>query len=384
MNTLSTHTDRTPPITTPGHLLANIPGLLGFYPTESVVFMAIDTTPRGPAMGPLARVDIADAQGAVADISPLLAEHAREGVFAFLISNRPLTELREVAHWLYGLDRAEDGLEVDAAWHTREITKHEAYVLLHGTVNADGSGPMKKWVEGTIPALTDAPSMRSCVDHNVVPGLNREEFFAVFAAGNQYLDTAEADALARQARDAATQYRAQVAAARGKKRKDLLDHLLDDARWALHQVASVEEAEQDSELLATCAVWLSTTWTRDLVVDVCATSGETGANLLLAAARTFGGELRANALTLFALAQLEQEWDILAGPALQLVVEEFPSHRLGSLLCQAYRHGLHEKIRDSIHTGALKAYENAIGEGEEHSEDTASDAQNVPARRAAG
>ncbi|WP_283175910.1 DUF4192 family protein [Corynebacterium guaraldiae] len=46
MNTLSTHTDRTPPITTPGHLLANIPGLLGFYPTESVVFMAIDTTPR--------------------------------------------------------------------------------------------------------------------------------------------------------------------------------------------------------------------------------------------------------------------------------------------------------------------------------------------------
>lgn len=384
MNTLSTHTDRTPPITTPGHLLANIPGLLGFYPTESVVFMAIDTTPRGPAIGPLARVDIADAQGAVADISPLLAEHAREGVFAFLISKRPLTELREVAHWLYGLDRAEDGLEVDAAWHTREITKHEAYVLLHGTVNADGSGPMKKWVEGTIPALTDAPSMRSCVDHNVVPELNREEFFAVFAAGNQYLDAAEADALARQARDAATQYRAQVAAARGKKRKDLLDHFLDDARWALRQVASVEEAEQDSELLATCAVWLSTTWTRDLVVDVCATSGETGANLLLAAARTFGGELRANALTLFALAQLEQEWDILAGPALQLVVEEFPSHRLGSLLCQAYRHGLHEKIRDSIHAGALKSYENAIGEGEEHSEDAASDAQNVPARRAAG
>ena len=115
MNTHSTHTDRTPPITTPGHLLANIPGLLGFYPTESVVFMAIDTTPRGPAMGPLARVDIADAQGAVVDISPLLAEHAREGVFAFLISKRPLTELREVAHWLYGLDRAEDGLEVDAA-----------------------------------------------------------------------------------------------------------------------------------------------------------------------------------------------------------------------------------------------------------------------------
>ena len=382
MNTFSTHTDRTPPITTPGHLLANIPGLLGFYPTESVVFMAIDTTPRGPAMGPLARVDITDAQGTITDIAPLLAEHAREGVFAFLISKQPLTELREVSHWLYSLDRAEDGVEIDAAWYAQEITQNAPYILLHGTVNADGSGPMKKWVEGTIPALTDAPSMRSCVDHNVVPELNREDFFSVFAPGNSYLDAEEAKVLAQQARDSATRYREQVAVAHGKKRKDLLDHFLEDAQWALEQVASVEEAEQDSKLLESCAVWLATTWTRDLVVDICAKAGESGADLLLAAARTFSGELRANALTLFALAQLEQEWDILAGPALQLVTEEFPSHRLGALLCQAYRHGLHEKVRDSIHTGALKAYDTALGK--EPKEKTLSAERSEPARRAAG
>ena len=382
MSTFSTHTDNTPPITTPGHLLANIPGLLGFYPTESVVFMAIDTTPRGPAMGPLARVDIPDAAGALPDIAAMLAENAREGVFAFLISQRPLTELREVTHWLYGLDRSCDGLEIDAAWYAKEITKHEPYVLLHGTVNADGSGPMKKWVEGTIPALTDASSMRSCVNHNVVPELNREEFFAIFAPGNPHLDSAEAEALSRQARDTATQFRAQVAAAKGKKRKELLEHFVDDAQWALHQVASVEEAEEDVELLASCAVWLSTTWTRDLVVGICAEAGETGAYLLLAAARTFGEELRANALTLFALAHMEQEWDILAGPALQLVTEEFPSHRLGSLLCQAYRHGLHEKIRASIHAGARKAFDNAVGDAAQEGDANAE--RSAPARRAAG
>ena len=104
--------------------------------------------------------------------------------------------------------------------------------------------------------------------------------------------------------------------------------------------------------------------------------------LLLAAARTFGEELRANALTLFALAHMEQEWDILAGPALQLVTEEFPSHRLGSLLCQAYRHGLHEKIRASIHAGARKAFDNAVGDTA--GEGSTNAARNEPARRAAG
>ena len=96
---------------------------------------------------------------------------------------------------------------------------------------------------------------------------------------------------------------------------------------------------------------------------------------MLAAARTFSGEIRANALTLFAVAQLELDWEILAGPALMLVTEEFPSHRLGSLLCQAYRHGLHERIRDTVATGARAAYETAVG---------ANDVPNEPSRRAAG
>ncbi|WP_408931314.1 DUF4192 domain-containing protein [Corynebacterium sp. YSMAA1_1_D6] len=375
MNTTTPHTEYTPPITTPGHLLANIPGLLGFFPTESVLFLAIDTTPRGPAMGPLARVDIDQAQDALPDIAATLTEHAREGVFAFVVSHRPLTELREVATWLYGLTYARDGVDVDAAWHVNEISQGESYILLHGAVSTDGSGPMKKWVEGVIPPLTSAPTMRSCVDHNVVPELSREDFFAVFTRRNPHVDQLEAEVMARQARHHATTLRACVAAADPQERTVLVDDFLAEARWQLTRAANPEESEADADLLAACAVWLSTTWTRDLVVAECAAAGDKAAHLLLAAARTFDGEIRANALTLFAVAQLELDWEILAGPALMLVTEEFPSHRLGSLLCQAYRHGLHERIRDTVATGARAAYETAVG---------ASDAPSEPSRRAAG
>lgn len=365
MSSYTAQTEKTPPITTPGHLLANIPGLLGFYPTESVVFMAIDTTPRGPAMGPVARVDIEDAEETLPDIAAMLADEAREGIFAFLVSQRPVSDLSEIACWLYSLDRGRDGIDIDAAWYVAEIARDEPYTLLHGAVSIDGRGPMKNWVEGTIPALTDSPTMRSCVDHDVVPELSREEFYATFARNNQQCDALEAEALGREARETATRFRACVTAEKGDKRKELVDNFINDVRWVLSQVATIEEAETNTELLTACAVWMSTTWTRDLVIASCTEGGEQAANLLLATARTFAGEIRANALTLFALTQMKMEWDILAGPALHTVAEEFPSHRLGSLLCKAYRYGLHDKVRNTVGRGAREAYNSAIGRQEE-------------------
>ena len=391
MSSYTAQTENTPPITTPGHLLANIPGLLGFYPTESVIFMAIDTTPRGPAMGPVARVDIEDAEETLPEIAAMLAEEAREGIFAFLVSHRPVSDLSQVACWLYTLDRGRDGIDIDAAWYVGEIARDEPYTLLHGAVSIDGRGPMKNWVEGTIPALTDAPTMRSCVDHDVVPELSREEFFATFARNNQHCDALETEALGREARESATRFRARVASEKGDKRKELVDNFIDDVRWALSTAGSIEDSETNTELLKTCAVWMSTTWTRDLVIASCTDAGEQAAQLLLATARTYDGEIRANALTVFALTHLKMEWDILAGPALQTVAEEFPSHRLGSLLCQAYRHGLHDKMRETIGRGAREAYNSAIGREEESATvsgvprtTASSDAPSEPARRVAG
>ncbi|MFW9041685.1 DUF4192 family protein, partial [Corynebacterium striatum] len=56
------------PINTPGHLLANVPGALGFYPTDSVIFMTFEPCPQGMAMGPVARIDFDDAQEALPEI----------------------------------------------------------------------------------------------------------------------------------------------------------------------------------------------------------------------------------------------------------------------------------------------------------------------------
>ncbi|WP_161781242.1 DUF4192 family protein [Corynebacterium atypicum] len=45
-------------ITTPGQLIANVPGLLGFYPTDSLILMAFATGPTTLTLGPMLRADL--------------------------------------------------------------------------------------------------------------------------------------------------------------------------------------------------------------------------------------------------------------------------------------------------------------------------------------
>ncbi|MDO5031705.1 DUF4192 domain-containing protein [Corynebacterium sp.] len=407
----SSETQSTPPISTPGHLLANIPGILGFYPTESVVFMALDATPRGTAIGPLVRIDLKDAHGSV---PPMMAEALRncaEGVFAFVITQGLTAALERTAEWLYGLDADTDGLEVDAAWWAESIAQGEPYQLLHGVVSPEGEGPMKNWVSGTVAALTSAPSMLRCVDRNVLPSLSRSEHFSIFERRNPHVSVEEAAALARAARTRAHDLRALVDEARprlrnaadkevthktttggasaeettretAQERKErILQDFLADVQWWISRSGELGEVLAEEELLSECAMWLSTTWTRDLVIEEFVEAGEQGASLLLAAVRTFGGTIRANALCLFAVVQLDSDWDIFAGPALRTAAEEFPEHRLASLLVRAYHAGLGAEIRTIVRSGGELARKAAV---EGTSSRCSSGEPNELYRRAAG
>ncbi len=169
------------PINTPGHLLANVPGALGFYPTDSVIFMTFEPCPQGMAMGPVARIDFDDAQEALPEIWETIVSPQTEGVFAFFITERPMDEVEALAEWMYALHKHTHGMDIDAAWHTTEIVTGARYEILFGVVNHEGNGPMKKWREGPIPALTDAPTMQHCVGKELIPELSREELYQKFA-----------------------------------------------------------------------------------------------------------------------------------------------------------------------------------------------------------
>ncbi|HAT1212503.1 DUF4192 domain-containing protein [Corynebacterium striatum] len=339
------------PINTPGHLLANVPGALGFYPTDSVIFMTFEPCPQGMAMGPVARIDFDDAQEALPEIWETIVSPQTEGVFAFFITERPMDEVEALAEWMYALHKHTHGMDIDAAWHTTEIVTGARYEILFGVVNHEGNGPMKKWREGPIPALTDAPTMQHCVGKELIPELSREELYQKFACDNSRLSREESKRIAKRALAHARQFRAEVELSDDDP-DSAIEDFLGDAWWQLRCLDDLDATLGDVEALETCATWMATTWSRDLVIAQLCQQPDKASVLLLATARTFEGVIRYNALALYAITQMQLDRGQLAGPALNVLTEEAPEHSLGGLVHQIFRLGLSEKLVDVLRTAS--------------------------------
>lgn len=347
MSKQDTHQHSYPPINTPGHLLANLPGVLGFYPTDSVVFLTFEPSPHGIALGPVARVDFADAKAATEEVWQAITTDRTEGVFAFFITQRPPSEVDALAEWMYGLHKHNDGMDIDAAWHTPEIITGGSYEILFGAVNHEGKGPMKNWQEGKIPPLTSAPTMHHCVDKDLIPELTREELYAKLAPGNNQVGTVLGREIAERARAAAQQFREEIELYEDDPEL-ALEEFLDDAWWQLRAVQDLHATLGDVEALETAATWLATTWSRDLVIEKLCERPDKAAILMLATAKTFEGVIRYNALVLYAIAQLQMERYQLAGPALNILLEEAPEHTFGNLVHRLYRNGLASQLTEAL------------------------------------
>ncbi|MGP5556784.1 DUF4192 domain-containing protein [Corynebacterium flavescens] len=382
----NTHTPKAHPhISSPGELLSNIPGMLGFYPTDSVIFISLEQpgsgahTDTGISLGPLIRVDIPDIFDAWADASDLLNTPHCVCIFAFIISQRPQAEIADISDLLYALGDveaiAEDSLSagvvelpgdsggttVDAAWWVEEICAGESYELIFGPTSPDGAGPLQDWEHGKIPAITASQSMRHCVDNHVIPELNRGDMMERFSRSNPCMSPESAAAMAEAARRAGLELRNNLRI-RGTESTLSAAELIEDAPRLLAEVASVEETYRDHEMLATVALWLSTTWVRDLVVSDLIEQPQAASKLLLAAAHTFKGTIRANALALYAAVELTTECIVYAGPALHVLREEEAHHSLGNLIFAVYRAGKFEIIASSMQKGCRVARAAALGE----------------------
>ena len=278
-------TTPTQPIRTPGDILANIPGILGFFPAESAILISIQPSPHGYSIGPVARLNLGDVPGALQEVMDAFHCGNPEIIFCFVLSQRREAELWDI---LYSLYRFEDrsGLGIDACWLAEELSTDTAYDLTFGHATESGEGPLQDWMEGTIPAISTSHSMRACVDNGLLPELTRSDLVQRFTAQNPYFAEEEISAMERCAEELAQQMRA----GEGYGTTDpveVVEHLIADVYYVLSEVDSLEEALENEELLCVAAMWMSTTWTRDLVIkDLLAAPQEAGA-LLLAVARTF-------------------------------------------------------------------------------------------------
>ena len=141
------------PYTQPGQLIANIPGILGFYPTNCVVVVTLCTTlndetscainPHEVALiGPVLRADfdrVGDLDRAVAALD---AQASITSLFAVIITDDPDSgEALQAQELLFCAAGADGTALVDACWHVSEIATGAAYRLLFGTTAGQGTRP---------------------------------------------------------------------------------------------------------------------------------------------------------------------------------------------------------------------------------------------------
>ncbi len=362
----------TTPLQSPGQLLANLPGILGFYPHDSVVFVAFHqgATAQRFTLGPVLRIDLDDLP-LLADVGAALAETNCDLVFAFVISQRGEDEVETVVTRLF--EGAVSGtVDVQACWATRGILTGESYRLAFGpasTEEQDDAREAGDWGSGVVAPVAQAQAMTPLLEQGELPELTRQEAFDHFVRFNPQLPADDADQLAgfahRYAADLVDVIRGErppsiIGSAPGHPR-EVLQAVIDDLALLLDEVAEArseggrpaEELLGDEESLLTVAVLLSDSLLRDAILaDVLERPGAAAA-VFLAVSRTFGGMIRANALAYYALAAVRMKLSMRAVPALTAALQEVPGHALSALVLQSCRAGAFEEVLDAADRGSL-------------------------------
>lgn len=165
--------DPKPLCSAPGEAFAEIPGILGFYPHETLILVAERT--EGP--GPVLSMDLADIEH-LAQAATDLAAHRPVEVLALLVTRAPSASTTGELIWNILMRELP---AVAGLWIVPELTEGEEYRLCagrHGHRWATNSG----WGRGTVPPASASASMREQITAGVLPRLSRAEALTMFDA----------------------------------------------------------------------------------------------------------------------------------------------------------------------------------------------------------
>lgn len=365
----------TTPLQSPGQLLANLPGILGFYPHESVIFVAFHqgASPHRFTLGPVLRIDLDDL-ALLREVGTTLTDTDCDLVFAFVITQCDRGHVEQVVDRLF--EAAENGeVDIQACWMARNILTGEPYRIAFGPEPVEDPDDVDQtdrsaWGSGEIAPVSQAQAMTPLLEHGQLPELTRQEAFDHFVRFNPHLSVDDADQLEgfahRHAADLVAVIRGERRphgpgfARRGNASWEILRSLLDDHALLLDELAEEKRHTgeitgrlmADEETLVGVAVLLSDSLLRDAVlVDTLRRPGA-AVDLFLAVARTFGGEIRANALSYYALAAVQMRLSMRAIPALTAALQEMPGHSLSALVLQSCRAGAFEEVLSAAARGS--------------------------------
>lgn len=319
------------PLTSPGSLFANIPGILGFYPQSSLVLMAFATTDTATRyeLGPVMRVDLNELDECASETMQVITDGGYGLVLALVVTDdRAAAE--NAALTLY---RHDEGL-IDACWTAHDLISGSTYEILFGPAGAEEAGT--HWATGSIDAVHTSQTTASLLNAGEVLALDREEAFNRFAPGNPAFSPQDVATMTATARtDAQEAVNADTSDRLVAFVQDF-DHFLAtyDPRGACQMYA-------DADALARGATAMASADLRDCVIGTALDHPVVAMALTKAVATTFTDPtIRSNALCVYALAATAHGISPLASTALRVSDHENPGHNLTALLAVADCNGL--------------------------------------------
>lgn len=362
-------------LTTPGQLIANIPGTLGFFPTESLVLIGAsaehcddcDGDDGDDAVvlaehGPILRVDIGDLRG-YTEAQRILSTLHCTVVFAVIISKAPQRVIDELAEILYqsgtpGSACGAHSLVIDACWHVPDIAEGELYEQWFGPRVAHHGQPHDGWwsAVGRVPALETTPSFEALKEAGSIPASSREAYINQFRDSNRFLGEEECARLHEQARrigaDLGNEGFLAIVSPEGTEKYDLHDVVCDSALVCaeiaqehaaalagdfMDRASVVDALLADEELLFTIGLWLAHVRSRDVALAQFLAAPDAAALIMEAVVATFKGDIRANALVILGVCSTLAGHPNRFNAALNLATNAYPHHTLSRWVMEYYQ-----------------------------------------------
>ena len=243
---------------------------------------------------------------------------------------------------------------IAGVWRTDAIAEGEAFTQLMPETHAP--------VEGTISSIMNNPTAQHLVSKGVLPEITREARLEYFAPASKK-GTAQTPAvnmatLERTAtvfsREATTMFYKDNDPAMLTSlitvSADLIEHApIDDL---MPETIPTPDTDFNATQLTTLMTCLATTRGRDALAPVLLDNSYRASHLLLAVATYTRGQIRANALCLWALIAVNEKLSSVAQLALEAANNEVPGHNLACLLTQLLERGLHTQLVETFVEGA--------------------------------
>ncbi|MDU0477867.1 DUF4192 domain-containing protein [Staphylococcus chromogenes] len=372
-----THTSTEPTIINPSNLLANIPGILGFHPQESMVFFLFEQDlppsdfvdyPPFFVLGPVLRCDVKNSQQrktvlrTIKDLQPEL-------VFAAIISSElgEKQAAKEAARTARQAERY--GVPIECTWYVSELFTGSPYSVVHGETGAN-LGPLtsgiEEWAAGKVGNILGSLSMQEMLDNGDLPAATRDESLAFLSADNPFMMPSDVASLTNLAINFGHSAVQAITEGDAEERDYVFTALM--SQWqelcttVMDQDLYPGDLMANEDLLSVAAVYFANIRIRDCILDS-AFGPEARAmfRISVAIARSTTGIVRSNALCGVALSAPHIGASYRSGQAIQLAEEHDCRHGLTVLLREAQLAGGVELMTQACSAGSRLARENLLG-----------------------